>query len=93
MLTELSFMKSYRTLCVSIIELQINYKISFKEAVQQFKSQKKFKKKFMMKRNRFALWICNEIVRKIPTLKTSSTSIRKIAQNFVITPPPFFMTL
>ena len=33
-------MKGYRTLCVSIIELQINYKISFKEAMQQFKSQK-----------------------------------------------------
>ena len=45
-----------------------------------------------MKRKRFAFWICHKIVR-IPTLKTSSTSIRKIAQNFVITPPPFFVTL
>ena len=32
MLPELTFMKGYRTLCVSIIELQINNKIRFTEA-------------------------------------------------------------
>ena len=32
-LPELSFMTGYLTVCVSIIELQINYKISFKQAV------------------------------------------------------------
>ena len=58
MLTEITFMKGYLTLCVSIIELQINYKICFKEAVQQFKSQKNVKKILMMKRKRFAFWIC-----------------------------------
>ena len=38
-----------------------------------------------MKTNRFAFWMCDKIARKIPTLKTSSTSIPKIAQNFVVT--------
>ena len=33
MLPEPTFMKGYRTLCVSIKELQINYKVSFKEVV------------------------------------------------------------
>ena len=38
---ELIFLEGYNTLCVSITELQINYKISFKEAVWQLKAKKK----------------------------------------------------
>ena len=33
MLPELTFLKGYRALCAFIIELQINYKRNFKEAV------------------------------------------------------------
>ena len=33
MLLELTFLRGYGILCVSFIELQINYKINFKEAV------------------------------------------------------------
>ena len=39
-LPELTFVKVYRIFCVSIIELPINYNISFKEAVQQLKAKK-----------------------------------------------------
>ena len=36
-------MKGCRTLCISIKELQINYKISFKEVLNSQKSKKKKK--------------------------------------------------
>ena len=39
-LPELTFVKGHRIFCVSIIELPINYNISFKEAVQQLKAKK-----------------------------------------------------
>ena len=43
----------------------------------------------------FFFWICGSqvlwSVRKIPPPKTPSTTICKIAQNFVIIPTPFFV--
>lgn len=43
---------------VSIIKLQINCKISLKEAVWQLKVKKNEKKLYMMKRKRFVFWTC-----------------------------------
>ena len=37
-------MKGCRILCVPIVELQINYNISFKEALKQLKVKKNVKK-------------------------------------------------
>ena len=45
----------------------------------------------MMKRKRFAFWICKGQESKIPLPKTPSTTICKITQNFVIAPRPFFV--
>ena len=86
MLPELPFMKGYRTVCVSIVELQINYKVSFKEAVSQLKVKKMKRKAYDEK---FFLLGFKEIKsdRKISPPKTPFRTICKLAQNFGITPP------
>ena len=62
MLPKLTSMKGCRTLCVSIIELQINYKMSyeFQRRTITVKSKKKTKckKKHYDERKRVAFWIC-----------------------------------
>ena len=80
-------MKGCRTPCVSIIELQINYKISSK-----LKKEKKCKKNLWQKeRDLFFEFVEVKSARNIPIPKTPSTSICKIIQNFVITPPSFLV--
>ena len=64
----------------------------FQESSVTVQKSKKCKENYDEKEE-IAFWICDKIVRKIPTHKTSSISIRKIAQKFVITPHPFFMML
>ena len=61
-------MKGCRILCVPIIELQINYNISFKEALKQLKVKKKCKKILIMKRKIFAFWR-SRVPEKSPLLK------------------------
>ena len=87
-------MKGCRTLCVSIIELQINYKISFKEVLNSQKSKKKKKCKknlWQKERDLFFKFVEVKSARNIPIPKTPSTTICKIIQNFVIILPSFFV--
>ena len=74
---------------VSIIKLQINCKISLKEAVWQLKVKKKNEKKlYMMKRKRFVFWTCGPPKgQKTNPPDKAFTAICKITQTFVMRPP------
>ena len=97
MLPKLTSMKGCRTLCVSIIELQINYKMSYEFqrrtiTVKSTKNKQNVKKKLMMK-ERELLFGFVEVKSpiKIPLPKAPPTTICRITQNYVIIPPPFFV--